>query len=364
VSATDNSRFPSRPKASEERLDAIRNEASATGKVLTGAGQANANASATIAGAEDYYKLPVLKPPTWTWEVPLYFFVGGIAGMSALIAFVGHLFHADPRMIRLALWIPLIGAGLCPALLISDLGRPLRFLNMLRVFKWRSAMSMGSWILSAFGGAAFLALAINELILYGIHIPLLSPLQWLAEFAAAITGLLLASCTGVLIGATAIPVWHQNRKLLPAHFLTSGLGGASAILELFGFLAAATQFLGFAAAGIETLIGFVLELRHGRIDAPLKHGKSGWTMRIAGALEGPIALIVRILWHGSANGRHAAAICFLVGSVSSRYAWIWAGRASAHDPRALFEDQRHKSQLEFVSGTDFVEPTFRYGRQF
>jgi hypothetical protein len=263
--------------------------------------------------------------------------------MSSLIAFVGHLFHADPGMLRLALWIPLIGAGLCPALLISDLGRPLRFLNMLRVFKWRSAMSMGSWILSGFGGCAFLALATNELILYGIHIPFLPPLQWLAEFGGALTGLLLASYTGVLIGATAIPVWHENRKLLPAHFLTSGLGGSSAILELFGFLLPVTQFLGFAAAGIETLIGFIFELRHGRVSAPLHHGKSGWTMRIAGALEGPIALLIRILWHGSANGRQAAAICFLVGSVSSRYAWIWAGRASAHDPQALFEEQQRKS---------------------
>jgi len=243
-------------------------------------------------------------------------------------------------MVRVALWIPLVGAGLCPALLISDLGRPLRFLNMLRVFKWRSAMSMGSWILSAFGGCAFLALATNEFILYGIRSPFLPPLRWVGEFAGALTGLLLASYTGVLLGATAIPVWHENRKLLPGHFLTSGLGGASAILELFGFLVPATQILGFAAATIETLIGFMLELRHGRVVAPLHGGKSGWTMRIAGTLEGPIALLVRILWHGSANGRYAAAACFLVGALCSRYAWIWAGRASAHDPQALFELQR------------------------
>ena len=343
MTATDNPGAPEPASKSGQRhpksvsmLFATR--PSSSGKVVTGAGQAHANAA--IPGAEDYYNLPVLKPPTWTWEVPLYFFVGGIAGMSSLIAFVGHLFHADPRMIRVVLCIPLIGAGLCPALLISDLGRPLRFLNMLRVFKWRSAMSMGSWILSAFGGATFLALATNELILYGIHMPFLPPLQWLAEFAAAVTGLLLASYTGVLIGATAIPVWHENRLLLPGHFLTSGLGGSAAILELFGFLVPATQILGFATTTIETLIGFILELRQGRVHAPLHNGKSGWTMRIAGALEGPIALIIRIFWHASPNGRHAAAICFLVGSVSSRYAWIWAGRASAHDPQALFEDQR------------------------
>lgn len=337
MAATDKPGGPGRPKASEERLDAIRNEASATGKVVTGAGQAPANAP--IPGAEDYYNLPLLKPPTWTWEVPLYFFFGGIAGVSGVIAFVCHVFHGDPRLERIALWIALVGTFLCPGLLISDLGRPLRFLNMLRVFKWRSAMSMGSWILSAFGGAAFLALAANELILHGIQNPFLPPLQWIAEFGGAAMGLLLASYTGVLLGVTAIPVWHEHRRLLPMHFLTSGLGGASAILEFFGFLVPATQVLGFAASTIETLIGVRLEMLHGRVDAPLHHGKSGWTMRIAGALEGPIALFVRISWHGSAHGRYAAAACFLLGSLSSRYAWIWAGRASAHDPHAVFESQ-------------------------
>src|SRR5580698_7268652 len=208
MAAGENPAGPSYPKASEERLDAIRNEASVSGKVVTGAGQAHANAR--IPGAEDYYNLPVLKPPTWTWEVPLYFFVGGISGVSSVIAFVGHLFQADPRVVRVALWIAFVGTGLCPALLISDLGRPLRFLNMLRVFKWRSAMSMGSWILSAFGGAAFMAVAANEAIRHGLNLPLLPQIAWLGEFGGAITGLLLASYTGVLLGATAIPVWHQH----------------------------------------------------------------------------------------------------------------------------------------------------------
>jgi formate-dependent nitrite reductase membrane component NrfD len=339
--AGENLAGPVHPKASEDRLDAIRNEASATGKVVTGAGRANVNydPNAPITGAENYYGQGVVKPPTWTWEVPLYFFVGGISGVSSVIAFVGHVFHSDPAMLRLALWIALVGTFLCPVLLISDLGRPTRFLNMLRVFKWRSAMSMGSWILSGFGGFAFLALAVNELILYRIPVPFLPLLQWPVEFFAAVTGLLLASYTGVLLGATAVPVWHENRRLLPAHFLTSGLGGSSSILELVGFLLPATQILGFAAAAIETIIGIILELRHGRVSAPLHHGKSGVTMRIAGALEGPIALLIRMLWHSHASARYAAAICFLLGSVSSRYAWIWAGRASAHDPQALFEEQ-------------------------
>jgi Polysulphide reductase, NrfD len=340
MSATENPGAPRQPKATEARLDAIRAEAESTGKVVTGAGRATS--SAPIAGAESYYNLPVLKPPTWTWEVPLYFFVGGIAGVSSVVAFVGHLFGSDPAMVRLALWMSLAGALICPGLLISDLGRPSRFINMLRVFKWRSAMSMGSWILSAFGGAAFVALSSNEAIRYGIHFPLLPLIRWLGEMGGAITGLLLASYTGVLLGATAIPVWHEHRRLLPAHFLASGLGGSGAILELSGFLLPVTQFIGFAAASIETLVGLVLELRHRRVDAPLHHGKSGWTMRIAGTLEGPVALLVRTVWHNFPTGRTAAAACFLVGALCSRYAWIWAGRASAHDPKALFEVQHRE----------------------
>jgi hypothetical protein len=341
MAPAENPAGPTQPKASEERLDAIRAEALATGKVVTGAGRppTNANGTAHIPGSESYYNLPVVKPPTWTWEVALYFFVGGISGVSSVIAFVGHLFHADPGLVRLALWLAMIGTGLCPVLLISDLGRPMRFLNMLRVFKPQSTMSMGSWILSGFGGAAFAALAIEELIHYQIDLPFLTLLQWPAQAAGAITGLLLASYTGVLLGATAIPVWHENRKLLPAHFLTSGAGGASAILELSGFLVPATQVLGFATSGVETIIGIYLELRHGRVDEALKKGKSGITMRIAGTLEGPIALLIRIIWHAHPAGRYAAASCFIVGALCSRYAWIWAGRASAHDPKALFEQQ-------------------------
>jgi hypothetical protein len=131
-----------------------------------------------------------------------------------------------------------------------------------------------------------------ELILRGYANPYLISLLWLFEGSAAITGLLLASYTGVLIGATAVPVWSQNRELLPAHFLTSGLGGSAAILELAGFLIPATQVLGFVASGIETLIESFLEVRKRPVDVPLHHGRSGKALRIAELLEGPAALLV------------------------------------------------------------------------
>ncbi len=155
--------------------------------------------------------------------------------------FVAHIFQADPALIRLALWIASGGRVHLPDAADRRSWPPGRFLNMLRVFKLRSPMSMGAWILVAFSGCAFVAVAGNELVLLGYGFPLVRGVRWLGEASGALTGLLLASYTGVLIGATAIPVWFTHRRFLPAHFLTSGLGGASAILELCGFFIPATQ---------------------------------------------------------------------------------------------------------------------------
>jgi formate-dependent nitrite reductase membrane component NrfD len=259
--------------------------------------------------------------------------------VSACLAFVAHLFGGDPSLIRSALWIALIGAGVSPLLLIADLGRPARFLAMLRVAKIQSPMSVGVWTLLIFSGCTFLALLGNELGRRGWVTPFVIGISWAGEFTAALTGLILAAYTGVLIGATANPVWSHNRRALPPHFFAAALGGAAGLLELIGFLIPATQFLGLTASAVETLLGVHFELSRLPVNAPLHRGKSAWAFRIAGALAGPGTLFLRLVAN-SAPARRSAAICFLAGSLLSRYAWIWAGVASARDPEALFEIQR------------------------
>jgi formate-dependent nitrite reductase membrane component NrfD len=325
-------------KATEERLDEIRRTAAESASQTP---DDSGSRTPQIRGRESYYGLPVLKAPVWTWEIPIYFFIGGIAGLLAPLAFIAQLFGGEPSLIRSALWATLIGAAICPIFLIADLGRPARFLNMLRVAKIQSPMSVGAWILVAFSGCAFVAVLTEELIVRGFAGGLIVGLNWAGEASAALTGLLLAAYTGVLIAATAIPVWFQNRRALPAHFLASALGGAASVLELMGFLVPATQHIGIAASAIETVIAIYFEVARSPVNAPLHRGKSGAAFRGAAILSGPTALILRLI-STAPSTRYAAAICFLAGSLLSRYAWLWAGRASARDPEVLFQIQRKK----------------------
>src|SRR5438477_11971108 len=129
--------------ASERRLIEIRREAESTGKVAA-KGVRPGGAPFPLASPETgYYGIPLLKRPSWTWEIPLYFFVGGAAGASAVIGAIASYTGADRRPVRHARWIAAAGSVLSPALLISDLCRPSRFLNMLRVFAVQSPMSVG-----------------------------------------------------------------------------------------------------------------------------------------------------------------------------------------------------------------------------
>jgi len=322
---------------SEQRLEQLREKAWQEGVVP---GRGVDVVGGPIPRKPGYYGEPVVKPPVWTWEVPLYFFFGGIGGMSAVIALAALLFH-HVDLAREAMWIAAIaGAVLSPILLIMDLGRPHRFLNMLRVFKHRSAMSMGAWILTAFGTCVVPGLIALELSAHQIFGGTLDQLLGFAvgifTFGAAIFGSLLATYTGVLIGATAIPAWFLHRTLLPIHFGTAGLGSAAAVLELLGHRISALNFLGFYAAAVETILLIWLSVaKHGAADRAIHEHRSGWLIRIGEVLNGPLALLLRfsgfIPW---------AAISFLAGALISRIGWIAVGKVSGADSEAVFASQR------------------------
>jgi hypothetical protein len=327
----------------EQRILEIRREAETRGEVKV-KGIRPAGAPFPKASAETgYYGIPMLKPPQWKKEIPLYFFVGGAAGAAAVIGAIAHYTGADRRLVRDARWIAAAGAVISPALLIADLGRPERFLGMLRVFKPQSPMSMGSWTLVGFGGAASAAAFAGFLReRYGPSFPV-SVLEGAGNAASIPFGLGLASYTGVLIGATAIPVWNQNIGDLPMHFAASGLSAAVGMLELLGHeKSRALQALGLGAAIFELWEGVRIEGRtHNYLD-PLKHGKSGAITRLGGVLSGPIPAGLRIAsaLAGSTGGRSLrrwAGISSVVGSLLTRFAWIEAGRASAQDWRQPLE---------------------------
>jgi formate-dependent nitrite reductase membrane component NrfD len=325
---------------SEKRLEELREQAWKDGVVP---GKGVDVAGGPIPRQPGYYGQAVVKPPVWTWEIPLYFFFGGLAGMSAVIASGAVIFH-HVDLARPAMWISAVaGAVLSPVLLIMDLGRPRLFLNMLRVFKHRSAMSMGAWILSLFGACAVPGLIALELHARQVFPGTLDQLLGLAAeifiFGSAIFGTLLATYTGVLIGATAIPAWFLHRALLPIHFGTAGLGSAAAILELLGYRIAALNALGYYAAAVESALLIWLSIdKHGAADRAIHEHGSGWFIRIGEVLTGPLALVLRLL-----SLVPFAAISFLIGALISRIGWIVVGKVSGRDPEAVFASQRQQS---------------------
>jgi hypothetical protein len=322
---------------SEQRLERLRAEAWEKGVV---AGRGVDVAGGPIPRKPGYYGQPVVKPPVWTWEIGLYFFIGGLGGMSAVIASGAVLFH-HLDLARAAMWLAAVGVILSPILLIMDLGRPRLFINMLRVFKYQSAMSMGAWILSMFGACVVPGLIALELHAHQVFGGSIDQLMRIAAglliFGSAFFGTLLATYTGVLIGATAIPAWFLHRVLLPIHFGTAGLGSAAGLLELFGHRIAALNALGYYAAAVESVLLIWLTIdKHGAADRAIHEHGSGWLIRIGEILTGPLALVLRLF-----SLVPFAAISFLIGALVSRFGWIAVGKVSGSDPESVFAAERY-----------------------
>jgi hypothetical protein len=335
---TEKLRLRESNSASESRLTQLREEARLRGRVEA-EGIRPAGAPFPQATPQTgYYGIHLLKEPQWSWEVPVYFFVGGTAGAAAVIAQAARVTGAKTELVRDARTLAALGAVLSPALLISDLGKPSRFLNMLRVFKVRSAMSVGVYIVTGFSNAAVAAKVAQAAGVRFAGWPV-KVVENLTGLTAALLGLGMASYTGVLVGATSIPVWSQSVSTLPIHFAMSGLNSAVSALELMGHSnSRSLNILGITACALETAEGAKIELKRDPVNDPLKKGTSGLIVRLGGVLSGPVPLGLRVLAAVSSgarsrNLRRYAAIASLAGSYMTRLGWVRAGHASASDYR-------------------------------
>jgi len=285
---------------------------------------------------------PVINAAVWTWEVPLYFWFGGVATGSSFVA-LGCDAAGDHRSAALARKLTL--AAILPGapLLILDLGRPERFLHMLRIFKVRSPMSMGAWCLSAFSGVAGGAVMADLL-----GRPRLARLL---GAKTALLGTYLGSYTGVLLASTAVPLWARSRTFLPPIFIcTAAAGGAAAnrlALALTGMPAGhpTREALGTvetAAMAGELVLSMVNERRLGRLGEALEQGQPGRLFRLASwAVRGGLALRLA-RGRGGPWPQHAASVLFLLAGLAYRFAWVGAGRTSARDDEAVALMARRK----------------------
>ncbi|HZZ85894.1 MAG TPA: NrfD/PsrC family molybdoenzyme membrane anchor subunit [Anaeromyxobacteraceae bacterium] len=293
------------------------------------------------AEAASYYGQPVLKEPVWRWYIPAYFYVGGVSGAAAVLGAAADLLGRDGTraLSRRCRLIAAGGAGASAALLIADLGRPSRFLNMLRVFRPTSPMNVGTWILSGFGAAT--AAAAGAALLPGGRGR--DRAGDLAAAAAGLCGLGLTGYTGVLIANTAVPLWQGTRRALPVLFSSSGAAAAAALLELFppgDRSELVVRRFGVLAQATELAMTAVLEAEAGvvpRVARPLRTGFSGTLWR-AGQLLSLSSLALSL----SARRplRRIAGACGTAGAIALRFAIYQAGRRSARDPLATFEQQR------------------------
>src|SRR5579859_2801061 len=158
---------------------------------------------------ETYYGHPVIKAPHWRWLVIVYFFLGALAGGSYTIGTIANLFSRDPAVERASRYLSLAAVLPCPLLLVLDLGRPERALNMFRVIKLKSPMSLGSWALLGLGMTASVSAALQA-----VSDVLGREVAPGVRRAVGIAGLpfsvFISGYTGILLGATNVPIWARN----------------------------------------------------------------------------------------------------------------------------------------------------------
>ncbi len=314
---------------------------------------------------KSYFDYPVLKAPIWRWEIVWYFFLGGLAAGCYVLASIASLFGSeeDRTVTRVGHYLSLLALLPCPPLLIKDLGRPERFLNMLRIFKIRSPMSQGVWGLvtfSMFSGIAAVSQAASDGLLgrwWGANILAAIPRKVLA-IPGIFFGLFLGGYTGLLLAATSVPLWSRS-KLMGAIFISSALSTSSALISLALRLVGAPastlhkmERMEWSAMLLE-IIGLLSFLRgSGRAarslvgTGPDEHGMTFWRFMFGGGLVLPWLLQTLLLIGKRSEKRLsvtglAISVLALIGGYFLRKTMVEAGHSSSRDaPTTLWNARR------------------------
>jgi formate-dependent nitrite reductase membrane component NrfD len=284
---------------------------------------------------ESYYGRSIVKEPVWKSEIPLYLWTGGIAGASAVLHGVARL-TGNEALAKRALYIGAVADVASPLLLVKDLGRPERFLNMFRMFKVTSPMSVGSWILLMSGGASSTAAALE---LLGI----LAPVRRAAEIASFAAGPPLATYTGALVANTSIPVWSEARDQLPWLFgasATATAGAAAAVFTPVGFAGPARR-AAVAGAVAEGVFMRQMRRRLGFVGEVYDQGAAGRHARIARACTTLGAGLLALAGRRPVAAR-TGGLLMLAGGVALRFSVFRAGFQSARDPKYTVIPQKER----------------------
>jgi formate-dependent nitrite reductase membrane component NrfD len=292
-----------------------------------------------------YYGNSIINPPTWAEpDIAGYLFAGGLAGASSILA-AGADLTARRALARRAKLCASGAIGASLVALVRDLGRPERFLNMLRVFKPSSPMSVGVWILVAYSPLNFASTASE---LTGI-----APRTGRAAgVGAGLLGAAVSSYTAALIGDTAVPAWHEAHRELPFLFV----GSAAAAGAGFGLVAGPlgenepARRMAVLGAMAELVASEVMERRLGMVAEVLHTGTAGRRLRVAKSLTAAGALGAATVAGRNRIGAVGAGAALLAGSALTRFGIFAGGMESARDPKYTVDPQRARLRDRPVGG--------------
>jgi hypothetical protein len=304
-----------------------------------------------------YYGRPVVKPAPWGPGIAGYLFLGGVAGGSAVLG-AGAQLTGRTALCRNCRLSALASVSLGAVALVQDLGRPERFVNMLRVIKLTSPMSLGSWILSAFSAGAAVAGAAEVDRVTGERLPL-GPLRRVlrivegpAGLEAATFGPLLAVYTAVLLADTSTPTWNHAHDELPFVFVSSASLASAGLAMVTTPVAETAPARKMAVLGVigDLVATQVMRRRMDPVAAePLHDGRPGALLRLSETLA--VAGGIATLLGGRRRGVAAAAgLALMAASGLTRFGVYEAGIRSARDPRYTIEPQKRRLAARRAAG--------------